>query len=194
MLVVARYNEDIEWTKHVSIPVTIYNKGEPLEGSIPLPNIGREAHTYLTYIVENYDSLPDKVFFTQGNPFPHSPNFLQRLRDGILEEFEFFSLCKIDTELTRKSRSHAGIEPALHSMFEELVGYTPKTMVFPSGALFGFSKSSIQKYPLSFWKSLLQKCIESEQTPNCIYDVHSKPCGCLNPYSAWCMERLWMYL
>ena len=29
-----------------------------------LPNVGREAHTYLTYIAENYDALPENIVFT----------------------------------------------------------------------------------------------------------------------------------
>jgi hypothetical protein len=47
--------------------VKIYNKGQGDEGGVSLPNIGRESHTYLTYIVDNYDTLPDVVFFTQGS-------------------------------------------------------------------------------------------------------------------------------
>lgn len=69
-IVVARYNEDISWLPQGDPYVKVYNKGTPLDrGQVhALPNIGRESHTYLTYIVENYDSLPDIVFFTQGSP------------------------------------------------------------------------------------------------------------------------------
>ena len=42
-VLVARYNEDVSWC--LEFPHIIYNKGEPMEGTIPLPNIGREAHT-----------------------------------------------------------------------------------------------------------------------------------------------------
>lgn len=36
-----------------------------------LPNVGREAHTYLTYITERYNTLPDTMFFSQGCPHDH---------------------------------------------------------------------------------------------------------------------------
>ncbi len=63
-IVVARYNEDISWLPQGDPYVKVYDKGPG--GN--LPNIGRESHTYITYIVDNYDNLPDIVFFTQGSP------------------------------------------------------------------------------------------------------------------------------
>lgn len=71
-IVVARYNEDTSWLPQSDPYVKIYNKGQvhalgQTHEYLSLPNIGRESHTYLTYIVENYDSLPDIVFFTQGS-------------------------------------------------------------------------------------------------------------------------------
>jgi hypothetical protein len=67
-IVVARYNEDPwSWLSKDDPYVKVYDKGS--RGTpLSLPNIGRESHTYLTYIVDNYDMLPDVVFFTQGAP------------------------------------------------------------------------------------------------------------------------------
>jgi hypothetical protein len=70
-IVVARYNEDIEWiTDNNKI---IYNKGIPLNinNEVLLENIGRESETYLRYIIDNYDKLPEVVVFTQGNIKDH---------------------------------------------------------------------------------------------------------------------------
>jgi hypothetical protein len=82
-LVVARYNEDIEWTKQFSnvFNVIIYNKGEKLNvpNEIMMDNVGREGHTYYKYIVDNYDNLPEYTIFLQGHPFDHSPNIIQNL-------------------------------------------------------------------------------------------------------------------
>jgi hypothetical protein len=75
-IVIARYNEDPwSWLPKVDAYVKVYNKGAPLDKGqsldagqcVNLPNIGRESHTYLTYITENYDTLPEIVFFTQGS-------------------------------------------------------------------------------------------------------------------------------
>ena len=51
-VVVAKYDEDIRWTKkYLNVKVYDKSKGD-------LPNIGRESHTYLTYIIDNYHKLP----------------------------------------------------------------------------------------------------------------------------------------
>lgn len=88
-MVVARYCEDISWISRVppEIEIFIMNKG-PDDCCLPplsrrhiyetfaLSNVGREAHSYLSYIVSHFSDLPDKVIFTQGDPFEHSPHFL----------------------------------------------------------------------------------------------------------------------
>ena len=83
-LVIARYNEDINWLDKVkNKKITIYNKGidNIKYKSIKLENIGRESHTYLTHIIENYDNLSDITIFSQGDPFFHSPDFLKLIED-----------------------------------------------------------------------------------------------------------------
>ena len=88
-LVIARYNEDISWLSKVkNIKITIYNKGEDNinKKSIKLPNIGRESHTYLTHIIDNYDNLADITIFSQGDPFFHSPDFLKLIKKPELFE------------------------------------------------------------------------------------------------------------
>jgi len=57
-VVVAHHSESLGWLGPVcaSLPprtrVTIYSKGPPplLQGAVPLPNVGREAHTFLHHI------------------------------------------------------------------------------------------------------------------------------------------------
>lgn len=78
-VVVARYQENLSWLTRFQRPdvdIMVYNKGpkHPLdyEGTIvPLPNVGRESHTYLTYVLEHYDHLPEIVHFTQGRVSDH---------------------------------------------------------------------------------------------------------------------------
>lgn len=74
--IVARYKEDISWiTKYIpTTSVIVYNKFGPL-GNLPyeinIPNVGRESETYLHYIIDNYDNLPEICVFTQGNVQDH---------------------------------------------------------------------------------------------------------------------------
>ena len=87
-LVIARYNEDLSWLNKVkNKKITIYNKGESIkEKYIKLDNIGRESHTYLYHIINNYDNLSDITIFSQGDPFFHSPKFIDLIKDPLLFE------------------------------------------------------------------------------------------------------------
>ncbi|MCG2590346.1 hypothetical protein [Rhodohalobacter sulfatireducens] len=95
-LVIARYKENISWVKHVpdSFDIIIYNKSKRLPlfqkllcklndriQVVHIPNCGREAETYLRYVKETaeYGDPESYTVFCQGNPFEHSPDFLQLL-------------------------------------------------------------------------------------------------------------------
>ncbi|WP_236615104.1 DUF3431 domain-containing protein [Desulfovibrio sp. X2] len=84
-IVVARYREDVSWTAALAAAgaaVTVYDKGGDNGGSaaaggaagparIPLPNTGREAHTYLHHILARWPDFPEYTVFCQGWPFDH---------------------------------------------------------------------------------------------------------------------------
>ena len=81
-IVVARYNENLDWLKKIKkskdLKITVYNKG-PDDIDVPfirLPNIGRESHTILYHIINNYNNLADQTIFCQGDTIFHSPGFL----------------------------------------------------------------------------------------------------------------------
>lgn len=78
-IVVSRYSEDLGWIKkiHNDIDIVVYNKGNDdidlscrnrIKSLFNLENVGREGHTYLLHIIENYENLADITFFTQGRP------------------------------------------------------------------------------------------------------------------------------
>ena len=77
-IVVSRYNENLEWLNqdpYNKYPVVIYNKGQNdefvhnnnVKDIVNLPNVGREGHTYLYHIVNNYDNLSDMTIFLPGS-------------------------------------------------------------------------------------------------------------------------------
>jgi len=79
-IIVARYKEDISWLLPYNDCLTVYNKGpNNLEGYktiVSLKNIGREGHTYLYHIINNYNSLSNRVTFLQGDSLPHNNTIL----------------------------------------------------------------------------------------------------------------------
>ena len=114
-IVVARYNENVEWTRQFK-NVIIYNKGEPLNdgyNEICLDNVGREGHTYYHHICTNYNCLADYTIFLQAHPFDHSPNLVENLNKFINNPklssgFGFLSENVLDCNLSG-CRYHKGI-------------------------------------------------------------------------------------
>jgi hypothetical protein len=157
-IVVARYNEDVEWTKKYD-NVIIYNKGLPLNGYsnvVELPNVGREGHTYYHHIYTNYDTLDEYTIFLQGNPFDHSPNILEDLKKLDDYNTDYLILCKnILTTNTQNCPYH--FELPLKSVYETLFGKSHefKQFDFGSGAQFIASKNCIQKRPREFYKKIV---------------------------------------
>lgn len=64
-IIIAHYNEDLSWTKNLRHPFCIISKNGVPDGSIP--NRGREASSYLEYIIKNYNSLTDISIFIHGH-------------------------------------------------------------------------------------------------------------------------------
>ena len=90
IIVVARYNENIEWLNSEMSNCIIFNKGEKLDlnNEIFLENVGRESETYLSYIISNYNNLPDVVVFTQARISDHvgsdDVNYLIQIKNQAL--------------------------------------------------------------------------------------------------------------
>ncbi|KAJ9609735.1 hypothetical protein H2200_006063 [Cladophialophora chaetospira] len=72
-VVIAHFNESLDWLSSYSDLASVYSKGQPphnpslFREATSLPNWGRESHTYLHHIVHNYDTLADVTLFLQGN-------------------------------------------------------------------------------------------------------------------------------
>jgi len=114
-IVVARYNENIDWLYPLKENIIIYNKGNSLQSQywnttmtptttnnptttsnlitnvnyFEVTNMGRETETYLRYIIDNYHNLPDVICFTQGNIKDHRKGDpLIIIKNYIQEAFE----------------------------------------------------------------------------------------------------------
>ncbi len=89
-LVVSHFNEDLRWLKKVPsvFRIVLYCKAEPPDLSflerevvpVTLPNVGREAHTWLVHLEQSCETPPELTVFLQGHPFDHCHDTHQRLR------------------------------------------------------------------------------------------------------------------
>lgn len=170
IIIVARYNENIEWTNDFS-NVIIYNKGETINGNhkeIKLNNVGREGHTYYKYIYDNYDNLENYTIFLQGNPFDHSPNIINNLHKYFREEnlnvdFEFLSEAVLNCDLSGcKYHDDLPLINIYQKVFNE--HKTNLSFEFGAGAQFIVSKNQIMKRPKEFYLNII-KLLENHISP-----------------------------
>lgn len=160
-IVVARYNENVEWVKQFT-NVIIYNKGCILNdgyNEFVLPNVGREGHTYYKHIYDNYDNLADYTIFLQGKPQDHSPNIIYNLKKYVNNtelniDFEFLSEWIVECNLTG-CRYHHGIP--LITTYEKIFGEKKTDMKFNfgAGAQFIVSKKQILKRSKHFYLKII---------------------------------------
>jgi hypothetical protein len=170
-IIVARYSENVEWTKLLP-NATIYNKGKDL--SLPnhrLLNVGREGHTYYHHIVTHYDHLPDAILFLQGNPFDHSPNLFRTIKNLFSRDKppSFYYLSeKQKVDSLDGSWWHFNVHSYINKL-PQIPKDLPKKVyytlfnTYPSphiqfkygcGAQFMVSKESILKHPKSFYQKI----------------------------------------
>jgi hypothetical protein len=177
-LVIARYNEDLNWVNYVSnLNIYIYNKGEKLVTNhkvIELENIGRESHTYISHILRNYGKLNDTIF-SQGNPFTYTKDFIIKCYDYKGGYVEFNSPMVQRTDDVYPEWQGKGID--FRYYYKLLFGkdYEFDTIEFNPEAIFGVSKEILESIPFQFYLKIKDLLIK-------------------DPHFAWTMERLWRFI
>ena len=173
-LVVARYKEDLAWLDPFSgFDVLVYDKsGEAAEN--PLPNIGREAHTYLHHIITHYDDLAETIVFLQGDPHFHCRDLYEKVH-AVHRGTEYVPLSEtLIVEQADGTPTHPGL--SLDSMYERLLsGSGPLYYVTHSAACFAVSRERIRARPKSFYEKMLQAILD-------------------DPNGPWQAERLWPHI
>ena len=214
-LVVAHYHEDLAWLPHSPVRPTVYTKGgEAIPDAVPLPNVGREAHTMLWHIVNRWESLADWTFFAQADPFDHAPDFLERLTlryDRATPPTRQYlpDIPTPEIKAADRVESVAGHEVrwGLGNYFGQFGGAArgrtqewcervwsqvfacpiPEQVWFGYGAMWAVPRESITRRPLEFWQWLLEQAAgPAGQSFTDRDDAH--------PLTAWAFELIWGYL
>lgn len=187
-VVVAKYTEEIYKWISVFDNVVIYDKSDdPVPGAIHIPNVGREAETYVRYIIDNYDTLPSCVVFLQGNPVDHITNKYSPLEQEILK-----SSSDIRPFFTNKVQEKYNKFPGLciKEYYEQLFeGECPCEVCYAQGAQYIIPKSCIICRPKEFYIKLVEMIRSYTGSGNHVYKEYN-PCT----INAWTLERLWPYI
>ena len=193
-IVIANYEENLEWIENLAdsqySKLTIYNKGMAKDytkvverGATvhTLPNIGREAHTYLYHIIQNYDNLADVTIFLPGSTMTFNqkkeqlytifkeletkkdsiivgfkdPAYLQsELNTFILDEYE------ITSEENKKNNPGNTLEPAMIRPFGKWVKarFPGKSFTCMSyRGVLAVSRIDIHKKPLEYYEKFIDE-------------------------------------
>ncbi|XP_078381629.1 uncharacterized protein LOC144664392 [Oculina patagonica] len=175
--VIAHYNENLDWITPIASNAHVYHKGNDLQPPPVqlhawdrLPNVGRESHTYLHHIINNYDNLPETTIFLQADNRHLPCRFFTRPPMDYVYEIKSMTSLNITCQKPRRFTSWEEIRYSskwlkilrsgemrranltLRDFFTELFGFPPPSFVyFCPGGCFAATRDMIKKHPKSFY-------------------------------------------
>lgn len=201
-IVVAHFNEDLDWLGDHASNATVYYKGAAPSGRFrachKLPNVGRESHTFLHHIVHNYDRLSFMTIFLQGNihderpatkPHTHLPLDEIVNRSAEFTNGQVYPISRVydfrqwdglpfsaDWLVVRGSTLRSSkLTPA--QFWKVIFGKDhPLAVRQIGGALMGVTRAAIRRQPLTFYQGLL---------------AYFNDLGEVDPEEGHYMERFW---
>ncbi len=185
-LVISAYNNDLSWVEGYKNDYVIYDKGgtTPISTSL-LPkviksqNIGYNLYDMFSFIIDNYDKLPDVTTFCKGNIFPRH---MSKSRFDELMNNQWFTplfdvamhrpqmpVCMFSSDgcwseqnngTTIINPAEKTIESKYFSTYNEMFKFIfvnpvlPRYITFVPGANYVVPKEYILKYSVNFYKNL----------------------------------------
>ncbi|GAB3943500.1 hypothetical protein GCM10028805_09820 [Spirosoma harenae] len=212
-LVVAHYTENLNWLRNIpaNIQTTVYDKNPDdltKPNGILLPNVGREAHTYLYHIISQYDSLADWTVFCQGKPFDHAFDFKKSLRlfaedpDAISPTGFRWLGHLIDTDDNQGhrlfqpwSKNEDGRGLDLQSFHRAVFGTDgPDYYTFVLGAQFAVHRDVLRQRSLSFYENALTVSTSFPDAAHCFERSWNHVLGVPGIDPDWLAGRMTVHL
>ncbi len=175
---ISNYNADISWLLEYTDNYIIYDRSDSDKWTkifdqskvLHVKNIGWDIYDKLTYIIDNYDHLPNSMILTKGNIFKY---ITKEEFDQICDNAFFtpiftknhlekpgISFYSEDGMYNEKNNSwYLDVYPAKYFLtFNEFIKYIvdtlPSYVKFAPGSNYIVTKENIQKYPKVFYEKL----------------------------------------
>ncbi len=192
-IVLARYNENMEWAIYNHNFLTIYNKGDKIDSyvsknkglikfyNLRIKNVGRESHTYLYHIINNWDNLADNTFFGQGKltsdhrPFPLSLYLIPKNENITINLYikgvkldnnnRFIHLGKYYNNLSKGYMRPAKLN--FIDWWKRYIKYPypgENNIIWSHGAIFSVKSKLIKNHPKEYYEDLIS-CISDHPDP-----------------------------
>lgn len=165
-LVVAHWKENLQWTRNIPswLTLNIYTHNPNVTGAhLVTPNGGREAHLYLSWIVDHYDDLPERVLFVHAhNGSWHLHNTLRMIQCLDFNTNHGFVPINVGGGWGWRYQTlglHSGysgisiIDQQWESVFRPFLGNPPSSFSFYCCATFLVRKERILARPLEAWRT-----------------------------------------
>jgi hypothetical protein len=170
IVVTSHYNEDLNWLKKLPYPVVVCSKEGAAIPAIPadpaciIPNVGREASSYLKFIITYYDVLPKHIAFLHGHEtaWHQSVNIVDALRCAKYKEYGYVSLNGTFFLRSDDSEFHTLIQRLWKQHFKQHTGtgidYPKNSVLHDSCAQFIVSREKIRvhkKETYQYWLDIM---------------------------------------
>ena len=199
-LVISRFAETLDWVKEEpfnAYPYVVYNKGpdanyfrsDKMNKETQLQNVGRETHTYLKHIIDNYDGLADITIFLMGsvelpNKHDRAVALVREIENTRTSKFSCIKNMpstldthhefKLDNYMSSNQNNKSSnaddlIKPSDIRPFSEWHKSTfgadmKKHTCFSANAIMGVKRDDIQSRPKDFYEKLLTQ-VDSHHNP-----------------------------
>jgi len=166
IVVICHFKESLDWVNLLKHDYIIYNKNPDNNYRFDnnLPNVGFDTIVYLTYIIDNYNDLPDFVCFSQDNPFYHCESFINKVNDFNFKS-EFLPIGKTyirdNEEILKQTITYANNNGIIYK----------EPIKFINSAQSIVSKDLIKKNTLEFYKRVRDTLSKTEKINQINYFV-----------------------
>lgn len=184
-IVTSHWKEDLEWLKKSPFPVVLIDKvgsaPSHLTPQIITENRGLNLSTFFTYIINNYDSLPEHMAFIHGHEKSYHQMHERRLLDVIaganISKYGFITLNNIMRKYPfYNEESNVPNTPGLMLKDHWIrLGFKPLpdgyTMHVPVGSQFIVSRERVLRWPKAKWQEWLDLIMTSKNEEEFIWIV-----------------------
>lgn len=155
---------NVDWVNYQDMDYTIYKKGNNINNLSVL-------EAYFTYILTNYDNLPEYIYFLKSTAIKDIPNLPILLKNNY-SIFTYFGAFKT-TDENDGHPNHPGLplKEFWNCYFEDAC---PDRFTFIAGSNFGVSKKEILRHTKETYSLVLRSITNKD-----------------NPDEDYCMERMW---
>ncbi|KAL7622770.1 hypothetical protein AAE478_006449 [Parahypoxylon ruwenzoriense] len=189
LVVATLLQDDISWTENIKIPnlniIRYVSDSMNAEYHPPVPNKGREALIYHTYMHDFYDNLPDITIFIHADESPwHVEGTLNSSMTFALSHLDLYQVLQrqyfnlrvswdgacpnwINTTKSSAERDgHKKEEPYMYEAFSENfnTNQVPEILAGPCCSQFAVTKDAVRRHPRSQYKITMDWLVQTDWT------------------------------